>query len=1014
MSKNAFLTILRFCCLLGAGHLAAQQPDMVFHNLTEKEGLSYNIVNAFLKDRDGFLWVGTYSGLNRFDGAHFFVFKQNNDSTSLVHNSVHALCEDQSGNIWGGTDEGIFCYLKKQNRFIPYKKTAQGKIAGAHSILCDRNGTVWASGLPGLLRFDPAKNTFEVLHHVPSDSFSISNNRIHKNGLLEDPAGRGIWIATQAGLNFYDRQSRRFYNARNQTGNPLYSASPLSALAPSSEGHFWAMENTSKSILRIDARQQRIVQTVPTAQLAPNAYGATLFEDSRHRLWLSSWSYEILAIDYQQGNRIQKIKHSDTDESSIAGDFFWAAREDEEGTIWLGTVGGISTYNPAHSFYKVHRLAEKIPELRANFAIRGLIENPRDHSWWIIVVNNRVLHYFPQSEEYELLDLKTARPNARGERPAPLVSIQFLGDKTLFNTAAGSWQWSAKEPQIKAFTGLPAPWQDFRIRALGYETDSICWLNGQTQVLRWNLNTQAIESFAMGNDTAGMVYPTNLWGLVAKPGLDVWMHSMPYAIVRVDRRNKRLERVLLDNHGRTKMLGGFSDIDVDARGRVWMACKGQGLYSYDPGRDSTTVWRESDGLVFDHIMATTVDPLGQLWTAGYNKIAVFNPKTQNFYNFTLPLSTSNYGYVNYSTLLHSGHVTTTIMGDVVEFFPDKIATPPLTRQPVISLLRISGQDKILNGETSVLLEPDENFITIKFGMLTDQQAFPCEFDYRLDGVNDQWVSAGNSTEAVYTDLEPGTYAFHLIAKSKNKSWTTPEKTLTIVIRAPFYKTWWFRLLALSSLAFGLYALYRYRFTQKERMMQLESKAQALEKEKALVMYEHLKQHLNPHFLFNSLTSLGSLIRIDQAQAGDFLDKMSKVYRYILKNRDNEAVPLGEELKFVKLYIGLQQTRFEQGLVVNISIDDEYFHRKVAPVTLQNLVENAIKHNIADVDTPLVIDLFIEDDYLTVRNNLHRKNFVETSNKQGLANMASLYSYLSDRKMIVREDEHFFVVKIPLI
>ena len=125
-------------------------------------------------------------------------------------------------------------------------------------------------------------------------------------------------------------------------------------------------------------------------------------------------------------------------------------------------------------------------------------------------------------------------------------------------------------------------------------------------------------------------------------------------------------------------------------------------------------------------------------------------------------------------------------------------------------------------------------------------------------------------------------------------------------------------------------------------MELSSKAQMLEKEKALVMYENLKQHLNPHFLFNSLTSLGSLIRINQGMAGDFLDKMSKVYRYILKNRDNEVVPLGEELKFVQLYIDLQKTRFEEGLQVTVVVDEEYHHRKIAPVTLQNLLENAIK------------------------------------------------------------------------
>ena len=180
------------------------------------------------------------------------------------------------------------------------------------------------------------------------------------------------------------------------------------------------------------------------------------------------------------------------------------------------------------------------------------------------------------------------------------------------------------------------------------------------------------------------------------------------------------------------------------------------------------------------------------------------------------------------------------------------------------------------------------------------------------------------------------------------------------------------------------------------------------------MYENLKQHLNPHFLFNSLTSLSSLIRIDPKQAGDFLDKMSKVYRYILKNKDNETVPLIEELKFVELYNQLQKTRFSDGLIITIDIPEDLQYRKIAPVTLQNLVENAIKHNIADAETPLYIKIYSKDDYLIVQNNLQKKNFVETSNKQGQNSMISLYRYLSSRPVMIEENDKFYTVRIPLI
>ena len=208
--------------------------------------------------------------------------------------------------------------------------------------------------------------------------------------------------------------------------------------------------------------------------------------------------------------------------------------------------------------------------------------------------------------------------------------------------------------------------------------------------------------------------------------------------------------------------------------------------------------------------------------------------------------------------------------------------------------------------------------------------------------------------------------------------------------------------------------YRFRLNKQRQILTLETKSQELEKEKTMAMYEGLKQQLNPHFLFNSLSSLSGLIESDQQLAGTFLKQMSKIYRYILKSGDSETVRLKEELDFVSTYINLQKTRFEDGLQVVINVDEESMRKKIPPVTLQNMVENAIKHNVVDNDSPLIIQITVEADYIVVKNNLQRKNVVETSNKQGLKNLKSLYSYLSSKPLIIEEDEKEFRIKIPLI
>lgn len=190
-------------------------------------------------------------------------------------------------------------------------------------------------------------------------------------------------------------------------------------------------------------------------------------------------------------------------------------------------------------------------------------------------------------------------------------------------------------------------------------------------------------------------------------------------------------------------------------------------------------------------------------------------------------------------------------------------------------------------------------------------------------------------------------------------------------------------------------------------------AAELEKEKALVQYDNLKNQLNPHFLFNALSALNSLIFENPQLASDFLQQLSKVYRYVLENKEKNAVSLQTEINFVSHYVKLLKTRFGDGLQVLFEMDEEAKEKMIVPVTLQILIENAVKHNTTSKDSPLVIRIKTEADCLSVENNLQKKDAIETSNKHGLENLKNLYRYISDKKVDVFESNNSFTVKIPL-
>jgi sensor histidine kinase YesM len=199
----------------------------------------------------------------------------------------------------------------------------------------------------------------------------------------------------------------------------------------------------------------------------------------------------------------------------------------------------------------------------------------------------------------------------------------------------------------------------------------------------------------------------------------------------------------------------------------------------------------------------------------------------------------------------------------------------------------------------------------------------------------------------------------------------------------------------------------------KRWKQASLDREKFEKESVTAKYESLKNQVNPHFLFNSLNALTNLVYEDQDKAAKFIKQLSEVYRYVLDTRDKEVVPLEEEMKFLQSYLFLQKIRFGDKLDVQLSLNGTV--TSVAPLALQMLIENAIKHNIVSEDDPLRIRVFPENGYITVENNLQRKGALgEPSSGVGLENICKRYEFLSDRKVEIMEDDRTFKVRIPML
>ncbi len=192
------------------------------------------------------------------------------------------------------------------------------------------------------------------------------------------------------------------------------------------------------------------------------------------------------------------------------------------------------------------------------------------------------------------------------------------------------------------------------------------------------------------------------------------------------------------------------------------------------------------------------------------------------------------------------------------------------------------------------------------------------------------------------------------------------------------------------------------------------KTEALARENVQSQLDALKNQLDPHFLFNSLNTLASLIDDENSPAQNYLDKLSDVYRYVLVSREKNTVTLEEEMQFLDAYIYLNKIRFRENLQVETQLLTDTSQLHVAPLSIQMLIENAIKHNVVSKEKPLKIRIVQEDGFLTVENNLQEKMTFEKSTKVGLQNIINRYRLLTEQQVEILRNEWSFKVKLPLL
>lgn len=442
-------------------------------------------------------------------------------------------------------------------------------------------------------------------------------------------------------------------------------------------------------------------------------------------------------------------------------------------------------------------------------------------------------------------------------------------------------------------------------------------------------------------------------------------------------------------------------ITEDLGGRIWINCEGSGIYYLSDGE---FIHLEIDIESTDQPRSVVTDSNGNLVVILADGIAVVDPGTGQYIKYSEETGLDDLDPdLNATAMDGDGNLWVgTRKGIIKLYFEEGVGS----RQPSLFIKSVRSYLSEVPAGTNKF-SYDENHITIGYEGIWYPDPGAVTFQYRLSGYNNDWITTKDRL-VTFPNLPPGDYEFDLRCAFGGRFSNAKLVSYSFRISAPFWEQPVF-LLSLGLLIF--FAFYQYIRIRDRRM---ESMA-ALERENIQSQFENLKNQVNPHFLFNSFNTLIAEIEDDREGAIEYVNKLSDFFRNVLTYREKDLITLTEELKLLNDYLFLQKKRYGENfqLTVNISGNDTDRYM-VPPLSLQLLLENCFKHNAISVESQLNVSVSIDEGNLIVLNNKNPRMTKVRSTGTGLQNLSNRIRIITNREIIVTDDEHNFKVSIPLV
>jgi ligand-binding sensor domain-containing protein/signal transduction histidine kinase len=824
---------------------AREPPAIAFEHVTIASGVSYGF--DVLQDQLGFLWIGTKSGLFRYDGYEFTAYTHDiTNPNSLSDNFAWKILEDRNGILWISTwGGGLNRFDPAQNRFLHYRYNDDDPASlsndNVYYTFQDQAGTLWIGTENGLNRLNPDQNAFIRYYSEPDNPKSLSHSSITL--IDEDPKGM-LWIGTYEGLN-------RFNPA---TGSVRRDGQAWELVDDLNEGFIWSVYTnaagtvwvgTYKGLYAIDLATDEVhhYQHDPDdpQSLSHNTVDA-IYEDRQGRLWVGTFGGGLNLFDPAK-QQFSRYQHKKENPNSLVEDHVQWITEDRAGALWVITDAGLDKYDPGGKKFTLHRNAPENPNSLSANHVTGFYEDEQGILW--IGTGGGGLNRFDRSRNTFTHYLHTP------ENP------QSLSNNTILRILPGrdGVLWIATRNGLNAFdpdTGdvvryfhepeNPNSLQTNLVQDAGMDADGNLWLSVFGAGMD-RFDPQRNQFTHYQHDSANPNSLATAWILAIMPTSDgmIWAGG--------DGGLSRFNPATgtFTNYAQSTANLSSSAITVifeDSRGRLWVGTN-NGLNRFDRATQSFTVYTEKDGLSGLQIMAMVEDDRGNLWITTNNGMSKYHSDLNTFRNYDQRDGLQGNQFSSFAA--YKSRDGTIFVGGIKgfnTFSPDALVDNPFIPPVVFTDFQLLNQPVEIGGDSPLqkninvtdhlVLPYDYTVLTLKFAALNYRSSKKNQYAYMLNGFDKDWARTDSTNRlATYTNLDPGEYTFRVKASNNDGVWNEEGTSLKITITPPWWGTWWFRILAGSIIVCLTFVGYRLRVSSIKRRSR-ELKHQVAERTAQLV------------------------------------------------------------------------------------------------------------------------------------------------------------------------------------